>query len=170
MSSVRDVPTAHTPPGGYGEVMPPPVLAGCDEPLAQAAPDLRGLWRAVDVQTDGVSLPADHRLRGHVERIEQAGSRVVVTAGGVVHDMVADGTFEHGVNDVMAADFVTPITVAATFEHGALVLRPRGMPGVEVRRWREGEQLLWRYDTQFTMRMERVDDPTRAEPRAHATG
>jgi hypothetical protein len=148
VSSVQDVPTAHTPPGGYGEVMPPPVLAGCDEPLAQAAPDLRGLWRAVDVQTDGVPLPADHRLRGHVERIEQAGNRVVVTAGGVVHDMVADGTFEHG----------------------ALVLRPRGMPDVEVRRWREGEQLFWRYDTQFTMCLERVDDPTRSESHAHATG
>ncbi|HEY7133685.1 MAG TPA: hypothetical protein VIB48_01340 [Acidimicrobiia bacterium] len=162
MSSACDVPTAHTPPGGYGEVMPPPVLSGCDEPLAESAPDLRGLWRAVDVQTEAAPLPADHRLRDHIERIEQAGNRVVVTAGGVVHDMVADGTFENGVNDVMAADFVTPISVAATFEHEALVLRPRGMPGVEVRRWREGEQLLWRYDTQFTMRMERVDDGVRS--------
>ena len=28
-----DIPFAHTPPGGYGDEMPPPVLAGCTEPL-----------------------------------------------------------------------------------------------------------------------------------------
>jgi hypothetical protein len=159
MTGVRDVPTAHTPPGGYGDVMPPPVLAGCTEPLADRAPDLRGLWRAVDARTDDELLPEDHPVRRHVERIEQAADRVVVTAGGVVHDMVADGTFERGVNDVMAADFTTPITVAATFEDGVLVLRPRGMPGVEVRRWLESGQLVWRYDALFTVRMERVEEP-----------
>jgi hypothetical protein len=37
-----------------------------------------------------------------------------------------------------------------------LVLRPNGMPGVEVRRWREGDQLVWAYHTAFTARMERV--------------
>jgi hypothetical protein len=30
------------------------------------------------------------------------------------------------------------------------------MPGVEVRRWREGEQLVWSYHTAFTARMERI--------------
>jgi hypothetical protein len=30
------------------------------------------------------------------------------------------------------------------------------MPGVEVRRWRERDQLVWRYDTLFTARMERI--------------
>ena len=28
-----EIPVAHTPPGGYGPEMPPPVLAGCTEPL-----------------------------------------------------------------------------------------------------------------------------------------
>lgn len=88
--------------------------------------------------------------------IEQAGSRVVVTTGGVVHDMLADGTHEHGVNDVAGADFATAIVVAATFEGGALVLRPRDMPGVEVRRWREGDQLVWQYHTRFFARLERM--------------
>ena len=32
----------------------------------------------------------------HVERIEQCGNRLVVTGGGVVHDMVVDGTYEPG--------------------------------------------------------------------------
>ena len=39
------IPVAHTPPGGYGSEMPPQVLAGCQEPLVEGAPDLRGLWR-----------------------------------------------------------------------------------------------------------------------------
>jgi hypothetical protein len=108
---------------------------------------------------DGEPLPEGHPIWGHVERDEQAGARVVITAGGVVHDMVADGTVEHGVHDVMQTDFATPIVVAAAFEDGVLVLRPEGLPGVEVRRWREGDQLVWRYNTLFSVRMDRVDQP-----------
>jgi hypothetical protein len=153
--SVRDVPTAYTPPGGYGAVMPPPVLAGCTEPLVEGAPDLRGTWHAIDATANGAPLAPDHPMRSHMERIEQAADRVVVTAGGIVHDMVADGTDEHGVHDVMASDFATPIVVAASFEAGRLVLRPQGLPGVEVCRWREGDELVWQYHTLFTVRLRR---------------
>jgi hypothetical protein len=157
MTSTADVPVAHTPPGGYGDTFPPEVLAGCTDAVPDGAPDLRGTWRVVDATDgDGVELPADHRIRRHVERIEQAGRRVVVTGGGVIHDMVVDGSYEHGVNDVMAADFTTPISVAATYEAGALVLRPKDLPGVEVLRWRDGAQLVWRYHTLFTARLERA--------------
>jgi hypothetical protein len=157
VTTVQEIPVAHTPPGGYGDEMPPPVLAGCDDPLTEGAPDLRGLWRVVEASADGVPVPDDHPVRRHVERVEQAAHRVVVTSSGVVHDMVVDGTYEHGVNDVMQVDFATPIAVAASFEDGVLVLRPKGMPGVEVRRWREGGQLVWAYHTAFTARMERID-------------
>jgi hypothetical protein len=156
MVSAREIPVAHTPPGGYGEAMPPPVLAGCTEPVVAGAPDLRGTWRVVDLLVDGGRAPADHPVWQHVERIEQAADRVVVTAGGVIHDMVADGSLERGVDDVMAIDFTTRIAVAASFEGGALVLRPQGLPDVEVRRWREGDQVVWSYHTMFTARMERV--------------
>jgi hypothetical protein len=71
--------------------------------------------------------------------------------------MRADGTFEHGVDDVMAIDFTTRIRVAATFEAGVLVLRPLGLPDFEVRRWRQGDQLLWQYGRQFTARLGRTD-------------
>jgi hypothetical protein len=156
---VHEVPTAHTPPGGYGDTMPAPVLAGCTDPLGPAAPDLRGTWRVVDgVDGSGVALPDGHPIRRHVERVEQAGARVVVTSDGIVHDMVADGTYEHGVDDVMASDFTTRIEVSAAFEDGVLVLRPKGLPGVEVRRWREGGHLVWRYHTLFEVRMERLAD------------
>jgi len=156
MTSVGDIPRAHTPDGGYGPDMPAPILEGCDEPLAEGAPDLRGTWKVVDARSGDEPLPDDHPIRSHVERIEQAGDRLVVTAGGVVHDMIVDGTNENGVNDVMAIDFTTRITVAASFEDGVLVLRPKGLDGVEVRRWREGDDLVWQYHSAFTARLERI--------------
>jgi len=157
MTSASDIPTAHTPPGGWRDKMPAPVLAGCTDALPEGAPDLRGTWKVVDACTDDRPLPAEHPIWHHVERIEQAGNRAVVTADGIIHDMVADGSYENGVNDVMAIDFTTPIEVAAAYEESVLVLRPRGLDGVEVRRWREGDQLVWRYHTLFTTRSERID-------------
>jgi hypothetical protein len=117
--------------------MPSPVLAECDEPIADGLPDFRGTWKAVAVEQDG--QPVDD-LR-HVERIEQAGNRVVITSRPVIHDMVADGTLENGVNDVSGFDF-QPIQVAASFEDGKLVLRPGNM-FVAVTRHLEGDVLVW---------------------------
>lgn len=160
MTDVHEIPVAHTPEGGYGDTMPAPILAGCDEPLVAGAPDLRGTWRTVGATAvEGTPLPDDHPIHAHVERVEQAGDRVIVTSSGVVHDMVVDGTFERGVNDVMAVDFTTVIRVAACYEDAVLVLRPEGMDGVEVRRWRDGDQMVWRYHTAFEVRMERVVTP-----------
>lgn len=156
MPSVLEIPKAFTPPGGYGEQMPPPILANCSDSLSGGVADFRGLWRAIDVWVNGEVAPATLKVWQHVERIEQAANRVVITAGGVLHDMYADGTFENGVNDVMAADFVTPIYVAATFENDVLVLRPRGLEGVEIKRWLDGEHLMWEYSTFFTVRLERL--------------
>src|SRR5256885_892933 len=78
--------------GGHGE-MPPPILADCTEPLAPDAPDLRGMWKAYKVEQAGKVLD-DHPLTRHVERIEQCGDRVVITAGKIIHDMRADSTLE----------------------------------------------------------------------------
>ena len=157
MTFAVDIPKAFTPPGGWHGEMPPPILAECTEPLAEGAPDLRGLWRAIDVTDDaGNSLPDDHPVRNYEERIEQAGNRVIITSAGIIHDMYADGTLENGVHDVMQTDFTTRIDVTASFEDGVLVLRPDGFPGIEIRRWREGEHLRWRYFTLFTATLERV--------------
>jgi hypothetical protein len=149
-----DIPVAHTPAGGW-KTMPPPILAGCTEPLCAGAPDLRGTWRAHDVTVDGEPAPADHPLRRHVERIEQCGNRVVVVAAGVVHDMRADGVPEHGVDDVAAASSAR-IRVTATFADGALVLRPRGMPGTEVTRRIVDGELVWRYGPSLVVRSRRT--------------
>ena len=146
------IPVVHTPAGGWTE-MPPPVLAGCEDPLVDGAPDLRGMWTVVDVRVNGAAAP-DHPARGHVQRVEQCGDRLVVTASGIIHDMRCDGTEENGVHDVAEFDHRTPITVVATYEGGAHVLRPVGLPGIEVTRRREGGFMVWNY-VGFEARLER---------------
>jgi hypothetical protein len=152
--SADGIPVAHTPPGGYGETFPAPVLSDCTEPLVEGAPDLRGLWRVVEVHTGG-EVVADHPALGHVQRIEQCADRLVVTAGGIIHDMRCDGTVERGVNDVAEFDKQTPITVVATYESGVHVLRPVGFP-IEVTRRLDGADMIWDF-LGFRARLQRVD-------------
>ena len=150
-----EIPVAKTPPGGYGDEMPPPILAGCTEPLVTGAPDMRGVWRVVSVEWKNGSGPDPDPVLEHVERIEQCGDRVCIMSSGIIHDMRADGTAEHGVNDVAAANG-QPISVVCTFEGGVHTLRPVGMPGVEVTRRLDGDQLVWDYGPMFTARLERM--------------
>ncbi|MEY2405764.1 MAG: hypothetical protein QOG39_680, partial [Acidimicrobiaceae bacterium] len=95
-------------------------------------------------------------LAGHVERIEQCGDRVCITSSGVIHDMRADGTVERGVNDVTAAGGQA-ISVVCTYEDRVHVLRPVALPGIEVTRRLDGDQLIWEYGPMFTARLERID-------------
>ncbi len=151
--NVADIPVTHTPPGGWSGEFPEPVLAGCTDPIVDGAPDMRGMWKVVEVQVDGAQIH-EHRILGAIQRIEQCGDRVTITAGGIIHDMRCDGTAEHGVNDVAEFDKQTPITVVATFEEGVHVLRPVGLP-IEVKRWRDGDDLMWQY-VGFTCRLSRI--------------
>lgn len=142
-----EIPVARTPPGGWrGDDWPAPVLAGCDDPLVEGAPDLRGVWR-VDRGP----------LQGHVERIEQAGDRVVITAAGIIHDMFADGSLERGVNDV--GEGGVHVSVAARFEDGRLNLYPGDRRIVAVTRYRDGDELIWRWGP-WRNRLRRVGPPT----------
>lgn len=149
-----EIPVAHTPPGGYGDRMPPPVLTACTDDVPRVAPRMRGLWRAVEVESGGVVLD-QHPVLGQLQRIEQCGDRVVITSGGIVHDMRCDGTEEHGVRDVAAIDKATPITVVATYEDKVHVLRPVGLP-IEVTRRLDGDVLVWHY-AGFVARLRRVE-------------
>lgn len=155
-------PVAHTPPGGYGVNFPPLILPNCDEPLVQGAPDLRGIWKAIDVLIGGQPAPAHHKLFSYSERIEQCGDRIVDCGGGTIADALADGTEENGVHDVSVFDFVTPIHVIASYEDGAFVLRPVGMPGVEVRRsLNVAGQMIWTRPDQggLCVTLERISQP-----------
>jgi hypothetical protein len=169
----REIPVAHTPPGGYGAVFPKPFLTGCLEPLAAGAPDLRGMWQVTEVKVKGKYV-AKHSAYSHFERVEQCGDRIIVTAGGVVHDMRCDGIAEHGVNDVAVKDFKTRITVVATYENGVHVLRP--IMGFRMRlmalllgyklvvtRQLEGADMIWTYPG-FTARLRRTGGPDAPPP------
>ena len=154
------IPVAYTPAGGWTN-WPPPVLAGCTEPLSDGAPDLRGFWQTVEVYVDGDAQPG-HPAVGQVQRIEQAADRVVVTGAGIIHDMRCDGTLDNGVHDVAEFDKSTEIHVVASFEDHVHVLRPHGLEGpsgpIEVRRWRDGEHLMWDY-LGFAARLRRIAPP-----------
>ncbi len=137
MVLAHEIPVAHTPKGGWKGQMPPPILESCTEPLADDAFDMRGLWKAFAVEVDGASVDDI----SHVERVEQGGNRVVITSGGIIHDMVSDGTLENGVDDVSGFTGA-PINVAATWEDGKHVLRPNNEM-VAVTRELDGDVLIW---------------------------
>ena len=102
-----------------------------------------------------------------MQRIEQAADRVVVTGAGIIHDMRCDGTLDNGVHDVAEFDKSTEIHVVASVSRTSVhVLRPHGLEGpsgpIEVRRWRDGEHLMWDY-LGFTARLRRIA-PHDADP------
>jgi hypothetical protein len=147
--SADHIPVAHTPPGGYGASFPPPVLATCTEPLVEGAPDLRGVWKTLRAERDGVAVPADDYIHHYVERIEQCGDRIVDMGGGTIADARADGTLENGVHDVSVFDYETPLHVVASYENGVFVLRPvlllgRTIPWVKVTRHLDADgHMVW---------------------------
>ncbi len=165
MVSADDIPVAHTPPGGYGDTFPEPVLARCTEPLVAGAPDLRGVWRAVSAERGGMPVDPDDRILGYTERIEQCGNRIVDMGGGTIADARADGTEANGVHDVSVFDYTTPIHVVATYEDGVFVLRPVGMPGIQVTRRLDADgRMIWERPDMGGLRvvLERVADVPRS--------
>ncbi len=141
-----DIPLDGTAPDATWNDWPARTLDGCREPLAPGVPDLRGVWECYE-----------GRMRGHVERVEQAGNRITITTGGLVHDMFCDGTLDNGVDDV-AGIGGRHIRVAATFEDGVHKLRPFGKRVVAVTRRLDGDEMVWRYGV-GTNRLRRLTEP-----------
>ena len=162
MTLANETPVAHTPAGGYGTSFPPLILSGCTEPLVIGAPDLRGIWKTISATRGGQPVTADDRLMSYTERIEQCGNRIVDCGGGTIADARADGTEENGVHDVSAFDFKTPIHVVATYEDNSFVLRPVGIPGIEVRRHLDSDgRMIWTRPDMGGIRvvLERISEP-----------
>jgi hypothetical protein len=178
-----DIPVAHTPPGGYGNSFPPPILAKCTEPLVEGAPDLRGIWKAIQVERGIEKVPVSDRLYNYVERIEQCGNRIVDMGGGTIADGRADGTAANGIHDVLVFDYKTPLHVIVSYEEGTTyVLSPmlvsvlaRKLPWVNIpwswlpvrmpwikitRRLSAQGHMVWsRPDQGFVMTLERIGGP-----------
>lgn len=127
-----DIPKAFTPGCGY-ERFPMPILADCREPLAPGVVDLRGLWWA-----------EDGPLPGHVERIEQCGDRMIVTAAGVIHDFRTDGTVARGSRDI-EPPFCINTWVSMEWLDDVLHFHAFGLSRTVVTRRREGDEVVWTY-------------------------
>ena len=157
-----EIPIAHTPAGGYGPTFPPLILGNCTEPLVEGAPDLRGIWKAITATRGGETVAPDDRLMSYTERVEQCGNRIVDCGGGTIADALADGTEENGVHDVSVFDYTTPIHVVASYEDGVFVLRPVGLPGIEVtRQLNESGHMIWKRPDMggVVVTLERVSEP-----------
>jgi hypothetical protein len=147
-----DIPKGNTPGCSYSH-FPLPVLAGCTEPLPEGAADIRGLWLGVS---------GGHV--GHVERVEQCGSRIVVTAAGIIHDYGPNSTSGLNTDDTEGAVFFLigdreycPRTSASMiWNEGVLDFHVFGWGPVVVRRYLEDEQLVWEYADGSTTHMDRI--------------
>ena len=157
--AAADIPLDSTAAGATWIDWPARTLDGCHEPLAAGAADIRGVWEVYE-----------GRLKGHVERVEQAGNRVTITTGGLVHDMFCDGTLEGGVDDT-AGIGGQRIRVAATWEDGVHKLRPANKKFVAVSRRLEstGDEavMVWRYGP-WKNRLRRLSRPPLEHPATKA--
>ena len=151
-SRASDIPKANTPGCAYDH-FPLPVLAACTEPLPPEADDIRGLWRGVS---------GGHV--GHVERVEQCGNRVVVTAAGLIHDYGPNSTGGLNTNDTEGSVLFTlrgkehcmRTSASMIWEDKILNFYVFGWGPRVVRRYRDGEELIWEYVDGSVTRMERL--------------
>ena len=147
-----EIPKGNTPGCGYAQ-FPLPILAECTEPLPEGAADIRGLWLGVE---------GGHT--GHVERVEQCGSRVVVTSSGVIHDYGPNSTAGLNTDDTEGAvlftagdrEFCMRTSASMIWNDGILDFHAFGWGPVVVRRYLEGAQLIWEYADGSTTRMDRI--------------
>jgi hypothetical protein len=147
-----DIPKGNTPGCSYGH-FPLPILAECTEPLAPGAADIRGLW---------IGVEGGHI--GHVERVEQCGRRVVVTSSGIIHDFGPNRTLGENTNDTEGGVLFTiggreycPRTSASMiWRDGVLDFHAFGWGPVVVKRYLDGDQLIWEYADGSTTRMDRI--------------
>ena len=139
--SANDIPKAYTPGCALKDV-PLPILAECSEPLAPGVVDIRGLWRGISGRV------------GHIERIEQCGNRVVITAYGTIHDFRLDGTLENGARDVGALcnNFHTAIHVD---DEGVMVFRLFDWFDT-VTREMDGESMIFTFIDGIVTRTEKI--------------
>ena len=147
-----EIPKGNTPGCSYDH-FPLPVLAECTEPLPEVADDIRGLW---------VGVEGGHT--GHVERVEQCGSRVVVTAAGIIHDAGPNSTGGLTSNDTEGGvvftlgnrEYCPRTSAGVAWNAGVLDFHVFGWGPVVVRRYMDGEQLIWEYADGSTTRMDRL--------------
>ena len=147
-----EIPKGNTPGCSYDH-FPLPILAECTERLPEGADDIRGLW---------VGVEGGHT--GHVERVEQCGSRVVVTAAGIIHDAGPNSTGGLTSNDTEGGvvftlgnrEYCPRTSAGVVWNAGVLDFHVFGWGPVVVRRYMDDGQLIWEYADGSTTRMDRL--------------
>jgi hypothetical protein len=160
-----DIPKGNTPGCAYSH-FPLPVLAECTEPLIEGAADIRGLWIGVE----GGDV-------GHVERVEQCGSRTVVTSSGLIHDYGPNSTAGLNTDDTEGSvlfiigdkEHCGRTSASMIWNNGVLDFHVFGWGPVVVKRYLEGEQLVWEYADGSKTYMDRLcslpEDQKNPKPR-----
>ncbi|MDG1906976.1 MAG: hypothetical protein P8I38_15255 [Arenicella sp.] len=147
-----DIPKGNTPNCAY-QHFPLPILASCTEPLPEGAADIRGLW---------VGVKGGHK--GHVERVEQCGNRTVITASGIIHDYGPNSSAGLNTNDIEGSvlfsigdkEYCPRTSASMIWNNKKLDFHVFGWGPVVVRRYLEGEQLVWEYADGSTTHMDRI--------------
>jgi hypothetical protein len=150
-----DIPKGNTPGCGYDH-FPLPILEECTEPLPEGADDIRGLW---------VGVEGGHV--GHVERVEQCGSRVVITAAGIIHDGGPNAnadTIGLNSNDTEGSvlfiaggkEYCGRTSASKTWRNKVLEFNVFGWGPVVVKRYLQNDQLIWEYADGSTTHMDRI--------------
>ena len=148
----KDIPKGNTPGCGY-EHFPLPILAGCTEPLPEGAADIRGLW---------IGVKGGHV--GHVERVEQCGSRTVITSAGIIHDYGPNSSAGLNTDDTEGSvlftidnkEYCGRTSASMIWNDEVLDFHVFGWGPVVVKRYLEGDQLVWEYADGSTTHMNRI--------------
>lgn len=146
-----DIPKGNTPGCSYDH-FPLPILRECTEPLPEGAADIRGLWIGVTGHV------------GHVERVEQCGARTIVTSSGLIHDSGPNSTAGLNTNDTEGGvlftlgdrEFCPRTSASMTWNNGVLDFHVLGWGPLVVRRYRDGDQMVWEYADGSVTRMDRI--------------
>ena len=146
-----DIPKGNTPGCQYDH-FPLPILRECTEPLPPEADDIRGLWVGVSGHV------------GHVERVEQCGTRVVVTAAGIIHDSGPNSSAGLTTNDTEGSvlftigdtEYCNRTSAGMYWNEGILDFKVFGWGPVVVRRYMVNEQLVWEYADGSVTHMDRI--------------
>jgi hypothetical protein len=147
-----DIPKGNTPDCGYDH-FPLPILADCTERLTEGAADIRGLW-----------LGVKGGKTGHIERVEQCGSRTVITTSGIIHDYGPNSTADLNTNDTEGSvlftigekEYCPRSSASMIWNQSVLDFHVFGWGPVVVKRYMDGEQLVWEYADGSTTHMDRL--------------
>ena len=146
-----EIAKGNTPGCSYTH-FPAPILQECREPLPPEADDIRGLWIGVTGRV------------GHVERIEQCGSRTVITTAGIIHDYGSNSSAGPNTNDTEGGvtfsigdkDYCPRSSAAMIWKDKVLNFHIFGWGPIVVRRYLEDDQLVWEYADGTQTRMNRI--------------